>query len=78
MSSNYYISIQSKIERKTVYVENVTIDEIVSMAITLFDKFSTHVFDNVIIYKKVSDPVRAIPVRLFELREGNKIHVEAY
>lgn len=78
MEGNYYIAINAQIARKTVYVENVTIDEAVSMAITLFDKFSTHIFDNVIIYRKVSDPVRAVPVRLFELREGNKIHVEAY
>ena len=75
---SYTIFINTAIENKCVNIDNCTLDEVVSVAIVFFDKFSTHKGDFVQIIKHNHNLRLTNAIRKIELKEGLKVEITAY
>ena len=85
MESNYDIIICTKSRQKEVMVQCAELDEAISFALTLFDKYSEKIGDYVIVsevkticQKSVMATYKRIPVRKITLEKGLKVDVKVY
>lgn len=75
---NYEIIILTREEQRNIYVSNTTLDEIVSMAKIVFDKFARKIGDSVIICVPAFTGYGTYisrTIRKIELKEGLKVEI---
>ena len=77
-NNEYDIIVITRVQFRTVHIENVTLDEAVSTAIIFFDKFSTVPGDTVLLALTCFNSAKLTTsktVRKITLKEGLKIEI---
>lgn len=73
MENNYYISINTSAENRTIYVANAYIDEAIAFAINIFDKYAHHINDRVLVSQATKTAPYLKSVRQIVRKEYNKV-----
>lgn len=73
MENNYYVSITTSTENRTIFVANTYIDEAIAFAINIFDKYARQVNDRVLVSQAMKTAPYLKSVRQITLKEYNKV-----